>query len=380
MRDIAILGSTGSIGTQALETVARHTDRFRITALTARNNAALLFEQVRRFRPLMAGLVVEPDEIPQDVRFCEWVFGEACLHEAAVLPEADDVLVSVVGFAGLPAVLNALSAGKRVLLANKEALVAGGSLVMAAARGAGQTIVPVDSEHSAIFQCLRAADGNTPARIVLTASGGPFRTWDANDIARATAEQALRHPNWSMGAKITVDSASMLNKALEVIEARWLFDLPPEKIEVLIHPQSIVHSLVEFTDGAMLAQLGAPDMRVPILYALSYPERLDTGVERLNLAHIGQLSFETPDRERFPGLYLAYDALKAGGTACAMLNAANEVAVDAFLAGKISFGRVWQISCDVLEKIATRPVLALEDIRLADENARRMAESLLGNR
>ncbi|MCL1964448.1 MAG: 1-deoxy-D-xylulose-5-phosphate reductoisomerase, partial [Firmicutes bacterium] len=277
MRSIAVLGSTGSIGTQALSVASRHAERFRVVALTARADAEKLFAQVRQFRPLMAGLVARPKEIPEDVRFCEWVFGEACLRAAATLGAADDILVSVVGASGLAAVLDALTAGKRVLLANKEALVAGGPLVMEAARRAGQPILPVDSEHSAIFQCLRAAGANAPEKLILTASGGPFRTWRAGDIESATAEQALRHPNWSMGRKITVDSASMMNKALEVIEARWLFGVAPEKISVLIHPQSVVHSMVEFQDGAVLAQLGTPDMRLPILYAMAYPERLATG-------------------------------------------------------------------------------------------------------
>lgn len=377
MREIAVLGSTGSIGTQTLEVAALHPGRFRVRALTAHQNAALLFEQVRKFRPRMAGLVVEPESLPEDVRFCEWVFGEDCLRVAATLPEADDVLVAVVGIAGLTSVLSALSVGKRVLLANKEALVAGGALVMAAAQGAGQPILPVDSEHSAIFQCLRAADGNAPSRILLTASGGPFRTWEAEAIENATVQQALNHPNWSMGRKITVDSASMMNKALEVIEARWLFDLPPEQIEVLIHPQSIVHSMVEFADGGVLAQLGTPDMRLPILYAMAYPDRLPTGGDRLDLAKVGTLTFEAPERARFPGLFLAYDALRAGGTACAMLNAANEVAVAAFLAGRMPFGRIWRLVDEVLSRVPVTAAATIDDIYEADRQARRMAETLL---
>ena len=377
MRSIAILGSTGSIGTQALDVAFRHRDRFEVVALTAHANAEKLFEQVRKFRPRLAGLVVEPGELPEDVRFCEWVFGDACLRAAAALDAADDVLVSVVGVAGLVAVLTALSAGKRVLLANKEALVAGGSLVMAAAERAGQPILPVDSEHSAIFQCLQAAEGNVPSRIILTASGGPFRTWRAEDVERATAREALRHPNWAMGRKITVDSASMINKALEVIEAHWLFGMAPEKIEVLVHPQSIIHSLVEFQDGAMLAQLGTPDMRVPILYAMAYPERLPTGGEGLDLAKMGQLTFEKPDGEKFPGLSLAYEALRVGGTASAMLNAANEVAVDAFLAGCIPFGRIAWIVRETMERVPAGALVSLEDVFEADASARRMAASLL---
>ena len=377
MRKIALLGSTGSIGTQALDVAARHADRFQIIALTANTNAEKLFAQARQFHPRMCGLVREPESIPDDLKHIDWVFGPECLKAAATLPEADDVLVSVVGFAGLPAVMDALGAGKRVLLANKEALVAGGALVTEAARKAGKPLLPVDSEHSAIFQCLRARDTNAPSRILLTASGGPFRTWRAEEIENATVEQALRHPNWSMGRKITIDSASMMNKALEIIEARWLFDMPPEKIDVLIHPQSIVHSMIEFADGGVLAQLGVPDMRLPILYAMAFPDRLETGAKPLDLAHIGSLTFEAPDRAKFPGMFLAYDALRAGGAACAMLNAANEVAVGAFLSGRIPFGRIWQLNRDTLEAAGDQPADSVEAVFAADALARRVAEGIL---
>lgn len=377
MRKIALLGSTGSIGTQALDVAARHADRFQIVALTANTNAEKLFAQARQFHPHMCGLVQEPERIPDDLKHIDWVFGPECLKAAATLSEADDALVSVVGFAGLPAVMDALGAGKRVLLANKEALVAGGALVTQAARKAGKPLLPVDSEHSAIFQCLRARDTNAPSRLLLTASGGPFRTWRAEEIENATVAQALNHPNWSMGRKITIDSASMMNKALEIIEARWLFDMPPEKIDVLIHPQSIVHSMVEFADGGVLAQLGVPDMRLPILYAMAFPDRLETGARPLNLAQIGSLTFEAPDRAKFPGMFLAYDALRAGGAACAMLNAANEIAVSAFLAGRIPFGRIWQISRDTLEAAGNRPADSVEAVFDADALARRVAEDIL---
>lgn len=377
MRKIALLGSTGSIGTQALDVAARHADRFQIIALTANTNAEKLFAQARQFHPRMCGLVREPESIPDDLKHIDWVFGPECLKAAATLPEADDVLVSVVGFAGLPAVMDALGAGKRVLLANKEALVAGGALVTEAARKAGKPLLPVDSEHSAIFQCLRARDTNAPSRILLTASGGPFRTWRAEEIENATVEQALRHPNWSMGRKITIDSASMMNKALEIIEARWLFDMPPEKIDVLIHPQSIVHSMIEFADGGVLAQLGVPDMRLPILYAMAFPDRLETGAKPLDLARVGSLTFEAPDRAKFPGMFLAYDALRAGGAACAMLNAANEVAVGAFLSGCIPFGRIWQLNRDTLEAAGDQPADSVEAVFVADALARRVAEGIL---
>ena len=377
MRKIALLGSTGSIGTQALDVAARHADRFQIIALTANTNAEKLFAQARQFHPRMCGLVREPESIPDDLKHIDWVFGPECLKAAATLAEADDVLVSVVGFAGLPAVMDALGAGKRVLLANKEALVAGGALVTEAARKAGKPLLPVDSEHSAIFQCLRARDTNAPSRILLTASGGPFRTWRADEIENATVEQALRHPNWSMGRKITIDSASMMNKALEIIEARWLFDMPPEKIDVLIHPQSIVHSMIEFADGGVLAQLGVPDMRLPILYAMAFPDRLETGAKPLDLAQIGSLTFEAPDRAKFPGMFLAYDALRAGGAACAMLNAANEIAVGAFLSGRIPFGRIWQLNRDTLEAAGDQPADSVEAVFVADALARRVAEGIL---
>ncbi len=377
MRKIALLGSTGSIGTQALDVAARHADRFQIIALTANTNAEKLFAQARQFHPRMCGLVREPESIPDDLKHIDWVFGPECLKAAATLAEADDVLVSVVGFAGLPAVMDALGAGKRVLLANKEALVAGGALVTEAARKAGKPLLPVDSEHSAIFQCLRARDTNAPSRILLTASGGPFRAWRAEEIENATVEQALHHPNWSMGRKITIDSASMMNKALEIIEARWLFDMPPEKIDVLIHPQSIVHSMIEFADGGVLAQLGVPDMRLPILYAMALPDRLETGAKPLDLAQIGSLTFEAPDRAKFPGMFLAYDALRAGGAACAMLNAANEVAVGAFLSGRIPFGRIWQLNRDTLEAAGDQPADSVEAVFVADALARRVAEGIL---
>ena len=377
MKEIAIIGSTGSIGTQAVAVAGLHKDRFRVGALCAFQNAERLFEQVRLLRPRMAGLVVTPKEIPRDVQFCEWVFGEGCLRVAATLPEADSVLVSVVGFAGLPSVLDALSAGKDVLLANKEALVAGGALVMDAVKKSGRKLLPVDSEHSAIFQCLEAANGNRPKRVILTASGGPFRNASAEDMERATVSQALSHPNWLMGRKITVDSASMMNKALEVIEARWLFDLLPDQIDVLIHPQSIVHSMVEFEDGAILSQMGVPDMRVPILYALTYPERLRTGTVPLQLKKMGALTFEEVDRRKFPGLSLAWQALHVGGTACAALNAANEVAVHAFLAERIPFGRIWRVSAEVLERIPNGSASSLQAVQEADLEARRMAERLI---
>ena len=379
MQTISILGSTGSIGTQALQLVALHPDRFRVVAMTAHRNRDLFFEQVRQFRPEMAGLTesIPMEEIPADLRFCRWVMGKDALHAAAAEIPADMVLVSVVGIAGLQSVMDALHAGRQVLLANKEALVTGGHLVMDAAAKIGKPLLPVDSEHSAIFQCLQGAAGNQPVKLLLTASGGPFRTWEKERIYSATRAQALNHPNWAMGAKITIDSASMFNKALEIIEARWLFDMAPEKIEVVVHPQSIIHSAVEFADGAVIAQLGVPDMRVPIQYAMSYPERLPTGSKPLDLFALGQLTFEKGDPERFPALRIVKECLNAGGAACTILNGANEAAVAAFLKDEIPFGGIARLVEGALEKLGPMPAATLDDIFHADQEARRVVAALL---
>lgn len=378
MQTIAILGSTGSIGTQALELVRLHPEEFRVVALTARSSREKLFEQVREFRPEVAGLTepIPMNEIPEDVRFCRWVMGEEALRVAAAEVPADMVLVSVVGIAGLQSVMDALGANRQGLLANKEALVTGGHLVMDAAKRIGKPILPVDSEHSAIFQCLQGAGGNQPVRLLLTASGGPFRTWTREQMQNATRAQALKHPNWSMGAKITIDSASMFNKALEIIEAHWLFDMPPEKIQVVVHPQSIVHSAVEFADGAVLAQLGVPDMRVPIAYAMTYPRRIPTGSKPLDLFSIGTLTFEPGDPVRFPALRLAGECLNAGGAACTILNGANEMAVAAFLRDEIPFGAISRIVEGTLEACGAMPADTLEDIFHADLEARRVAKEI----
>ena len=378
MQTIAILGSTGSIGTQALELVRLHPEEFRVVALTARSSREKLFEQVREFRPEVAGLTepIPMSEIPEDVRFCSWVMGEEALRVAAAEVPADMVLVSVVGIAGLQSVMDALGANRQVLLANKEVLVTGGHLVMDAAKRIGKPILPVDSEHSAIFQCLQGAGGNQPVRLLLTASGGPFRTWTREQMQNATRAQALKHPNWSMGAKITIDSASMFNKALEIIEAHWLFDMPPEKIQVVVHPQSIVHSAVEFADGAVLAQLGVPDMRVPIAYAMTYPRRIPTGSKPLDLFSIGTLTFEPGDPVRFPALRLAGECLNAGGAACTILNGANEMAVAAFLRDEIPFGEISRIVEGTLEACGAMPADTLEDIFHADLEARRRAKEI----
>ena len=372
MRKIAILGSTGSIGTQALDLCRRHPDRYRVTALTARGSREKLFEQVREFRPEVAGLTegFDPAEIPEDLKFCRFIAGKEALHAAAAETDAEMVLVSIVGIAGLQGVMDALEAGKQVLLANKEALVTGGHLVTDLAARAGKPLLPVDSEHSAIFQCLQGAGGNQPEKILLTASGGPFRKWEKDRIEQATPAEALRHPNWNMGAKITVDSASMFNKGLEIMEARWLFDIPEDRIEVVVHPESIVHSAVVFRDGAVLAQLGLPDMRVPIGYAMAYPERLETGVEPPDLFALGNLTFEKPDEQKFPALRLARESLRAGGAACTVFNGANEEAVAAFLREEIPFGEIARRVENALEKLCGLPADNLEDILEADRLAR----------
>lgn len=382
MRSISIIGSTGSIGTQALQVAALHPDRFRVCALTAHRQAEALFDQVRRFRPQMAGLTgLEADqlEIPEDLRFCDWRFGQDALLCAAQSVPCDDVLVSVVGMVGLPAVMAARRAGRRVLLANKEALVAGGEIVMAACadEADGPTLIPVDSEHSAIYQCLRAALGNPLEKILLTASGGAFRDCSLDQLRDVAPEQALRHPNWKMGPKITVDCASMFNKALEVIEARWLFDAAPEQIQVVIHPQSIIHSMVQFRDGAVLAQLGAPDMRVPIAYAMAYPERIDTGVQKLDFAALAGCTFRNVDAERFPAIGMAYEALRAGGAACCVLNAANEEANGRFRAGGLGFLQIGDTVRETLQRIGSLPAHSIEEVYAADAAARRVARRVM---
>lgn len=377
MRTLAILGATGSIGRQALDIVRRERERFRVTLLTAHSRAEELYDLVRELRPEAAALTVEPDELPEDVRFCQWFFGRDALSKAVYAVKADDVLSAVVGIAGLPAALTALEVSNRLLLANKEALVTGGELVMRRAAELNKPVVPVDSEHSAIFQCLQAQGGNPVSRLILTASGGPFRTWPQQDVFQATREQALGHPTWRMGAKITVDCASMMNKGFEVIEAHHLFNMPLDRIDVIVHPQSVIHSMIEFEDGAVLAQMGVPDMRVPIGYAMGYPERIPFGGERLDFARLSQLTFEEPDMNRFPCLKMAIQAQQAGGVMPVALNGANEEAVAAFLAGRICFGRIAQTLEGVLERTAYAPVCTAEDVYQADARARALARELL---
>jgi 1-deoxy-D-xylulose-5-phosphate reductoisomerase len=370
--NLAVLGATGSIGANTLDVAAAHPERYRIFALSAHGSADALLELCRVHRPRFAVLSGVDEERAIRGRFrelgVEVLFGGRALEEVVAHPDCDAVMAAIVGAAGLRSTLAAAAAGKRVLLANKEALVMAGPLVMRAARESGATLLPVDSEHNAVFQCFSNRDA--VKRIILTASGGPFRATPLESLVAVTPEEACAHPNWVMGRKISVDSATMMNKGLEVIEARWLFDVPPERIEVLIHPQSIVHSLVEYVDGSVIAQLSNPDMRVPIAHALAHPERIASGARPLDLAALKSLSFDRPDHARFPCLQLARDALHAGGTAPAVLNAANEVAVQAFLAGRIAFTAIAAVIEDTLKSVNAGEADSLAQVLEADSLAR----------
>ena len=377
-RSIAILGATGSIGTQALDLVRRYPDRFEATCLVAGRSAEKLFDLVREFRPKVAALAVEPKELPDDVKFCQWIFGEDCPVRALEAARPDDALCAIVGIAGLDAAWTALDVCSRVLLANKEALVTGGALVMDRAARLGKPLLPVDSEHSAIFQCLQARADNPVRRLHLTASGGALRDWPKEKMAAATVRDVLAHPTWRMGGKITVDCATMVNKGLEVIEARWLFDMPPERINVVVHPQSVIHSMIEFEDGAVLAQLGRPDMRGPIGYAMGYPERLPYGAEPLDFAVLSKLTFAAPDMERFPGLALARAALEEGGSAPVILNGANEAAVAAFLEERIPFGRIAEIIAETMNTCPRFAIDEIGDVHAVDAQARAVAAEIIG--
>jgi 1-deoxy-D-xylulose-5-phosphate reductoisomerase len=373
VKRIVILGSTGSIGTQALDILSKYPE-FSILALSANDNIDLLAKQALRFRPEIVAVTNSSkaaslkEKLPDDIKVTS---GKEALVELATLRKADIILISVVGISGLEATLAAIQSGKDIALANKETLVAGGQLVMEAAKRSGSKILPVDSEHSAIFQCLQGtADQKAVDKILLTASGGPFRGFDYESLKKVTVEDALKHPRWSMGRKISIDSATLMNKGLEVIEARWLFDVRPEQMEVLVHPQSIVHSMVQFVDGSVLAQLGATDMRLPILYALSWPNRLQADLPLIDFVKLGSLTFEKPDFETFPCLPLAYEALKIGGTMPAVLNAANETAVEMFLQSAIDFIEIPKLieKSMIVHKTKLNPTL--EDILQADQESR----------
>jgi|SRR3989344_2381466 len=385
---VSVLGATGSIGTNTLDVISRHPERFEVFALTGASRVPELLAQCQRWRPRYA---VMPDvqaaaRLREAVRECglptEVLDGEAALVDVAAHPDVDIVMGAIVGAAGLPPCLAAARAGKRLLLANKEALVVGGELFMQAVRDGGATLVPIDSEHSAIFQCLPQDPSTWPGRIdhiVLTASGGPFRQRDPSTFADITPEQACAHPNWVMGRKISVDSATMMNKALEVIEARWLFDLTPDQVRVVIHPQSIVHSMVVCRDRSVLAQLGTPDMRVPIAYGLSWPERIESGAEMLDFMKLGALTFEAPDVARYPGLQLAWHTLRSAPGHTCVLNAANEVAVEAFLQRRVRFDQIHRVNEETLAqcKVPAGAAESVAGLLALDAEARRVAAGVV---
>lgn len=382
LQTLTILGATGSIGTQTLDLVARYPDRFSIFALTGHRKVEILAGQCRRFRPRIA--VVADDAAARELKSLlgntttQILHGPRALEEVSADSAVTTVMAGIVGSAGLRPILAAAKAGKRILLANKEPLVMTGALLLDLATLNGAKLLPTDSEHNAIFQCLpESGDISGVTRLFLTASGGPFRLFTFEQMEKVTPQQACAHPTWSMGRKISVDSATLMNKTLEVIEAHYLFGLPPERIDVLIHPQSIIHSLVEYKDGSQLAQLGSPDMRTPIANCLAWPERIEAGVKRLDLAAIGQLTFERPDHKKFPAIGFGYQALRMGGTAPAILNAANEVAVDAFLNNGLHFTGIAETAQRVLEKIPATAATDLGTILEADAEAREMAAGFI---
>ena len=382
---VCILGATGSVGTSTLDVIARHPERFEVFALTAHSRVDELFQQCLTWKPRFAVLpeATQARELRERLQHhgvqTEVLAGAEALCELAAHPEVDSVMAAIVGAAGLPPCLAAAAAGKRLLLANKEALVVGGALFMQAVKTGGATLLPIDSEHSAIFQCLpedRSAWASRIDHILLTASGGPFRSRDPATLKDVTPDQACAHPNWVMGRKISVDSATMMNKALEVIEARWLFDLQPEQIRVVIHPQSIVHSMVVCRDNSVLAQLGTPDMRVPIAYGLSFPERIESGASRLEVGAMSRLSFDVPNMSRFPGLQLAWDTLRGPAGSTTVLNAANEIAVEAFLAGVVRFDQIHAINAQALSAVPPEATsgASIEALLTLDARARRHAK------
>lgn len=377
MKRIAVLGSTGSIGTQTLEIIAENPGLFRVEVLAAGHNVDRLIDQSVRFRPSLA-VIADESCYPRlrqalDPLGVKSAAGDAALADAAALAEVDTVLTATVGYSGLEPTLRAIAAGKDIALANKETLVVAGELVMEQLKNSPSRILPVDSEHSAIFQCLQGEDSASVSRLLITASGGPFRHMSAADLVKVTPAEALRHPRWTMGAKITIDSATMLNKAFEIIEARWLFDIAPEKIVPLIHPQSVIHSMVEFSDGAVKAQLGVPDMHLPIRYALGDATRIEDIHRRLSLADIATLTFEEPDYERFPCLGLASLVLSDGGTSACVINAANEIANDAFRRGFVKFTDIYRIIMNTLEATPFIASPTYEDYVATNDEARRVA-------
>jgi 1-deoxy-D-xylulose-5-phosphate reductoisomerase len=385
-QQVTILGATGTIGVNTLDVISQHPHRFEVFALTANQNVDVLFNQCQKFNPRYAVTLEEQaaDQLSAKLKQAgsatEVLSGMAALEFVSAHEKVDAVMAAIVGSAGLNPAIAAAKAGKRILLANKETLVMAGSIFMHAVEEGGATLLPIDSEHNAIFQVMphekRASLNDSGVKkILLTASGGPFRKSSAEELKRVTVKQALNHPNWVMGPKITIDSATLMNKGLEVIEAHWLFNASAEQIEVVVHPQSVIHSMVEYVDGSVLAQLGNPDMRTPIAYALGYPERLQSGVSSLDLFKIGRLDFEAPDTDKFPCLRLAFDALKAGGNAAAIMNAANEVAVEAFIKEKIGFTDIPALIESVMESSQIKAVSDLEMLIVADKEARIAAEA-----
>ncbi|HTR81703.1 MAG TPA: 1-deoxy-D-xylulose-5-phosphate reductoisomerase [Bacteroidota bacterium] len=378
-KNIAILGSSGSIGKNSLEVIANFPSQFKVSYLTVNKNVDELCDQVKRFRP-KGVVVLDPDSAAACKKrvngTTEVLAGERGLEEVVQRDDVDVVISSLVGFAGLKPTIKAIQAKKKIALANKETLVVAGQIIMRLVKEHGVTLIPVDSEHSAIFQCLVGESGRAIGKVILTASGGPFLNASKDELTRVTVAQALKHPNWKMGNKITIDSATLMNKGLEVIEAHWLFGVPPEKIEVVIHPQSIIHSMVEFVDGSVKAQLGVPDMKIPIQYALTFPERATSNFVRVDFPRLKELTFFTPDLERFRCLGLAFDALKQGGTMPAALNAANEVAVDRFLSGTISFSQIPEIISRTMKDHTSTSNPSLEDIIGADASARKFASGI----
>ncbi len=382
MKKIVLLGSTGSIGVNVLNIVRDFPEQFEIVGLAAGTNIELLCQQIIEFKPQLVSVIdrkhhdrlasLLPSEYHRKI-----VFGDEGNEQVASLPEANFAVSAIVGAAGLRPTLAAIEAGKDIGLANKETLVMAGKIVMQAVRQKKVLLFPIDSEHSAIFQALEGGRPEDVNKIILTASGGPFRQKSASELKNVTPKQALNHPNWSMGKKISIDSATLMNKGLEVIEARWLFDMQSKDIEVVIHPQSIIHSLVEYQDGSVLAQLGIPDMRVPIAYALSYPQRLPLKLKRLNLSQCANLEFEEPDYRRFPALKLAYEALERGGILPAVLNAANEEAVDAFLSGRVTFQQIAELVANAMDTVTTGDENSLENILEADQRSRQLVRDYI---
>jgi len=380
-KGIAILGSTGSIGTQALDVIRNHKDKFEVIVLTAENNSDLLIKQAKEFKP--DSVVIGNEEKYKQVfdalnnSFIKTYSGKDALNQIVDHTDIDIVLTAMVGYAGLLPTINAINAKKNIALANKETLVVAGELINKLVHKNNVQIIPVDSEHSAIFQCLVGETGNNIEKIYLTASGGPFRGKDLDYLKNVTAEQALKHPTWNMGAKISIDSASMMNKGLECIEAKWLFDLKPEQIDVVIHPQSIVHSLVQFEDGSMKAQMGLPDMKLPIQYAFSYPDRIKSNFKRFNFADYSNLTFNKADSKKFRNLAISFEAMKKGGNIPCIMNAANEIAVDAFLKNKISFLNISDIIEETINKIEYKSNPNLDDYIYFNKNARNIAQNII---